>query len=992
MKNIWRIEICKKGVNPEAEVLKHSIREFGIKGLKDLQIIYIYYLQADLSEKEVYKITQQYIYDPVSEDSKILRLEDSKIERKRNSIEVIYRPGVMDPTAENVMTALADLGYQDCQVRTAKQYIFSGQLTQKQIKNIAENLLYNPLVQETLRDSKILRLEDSKIKKTDVQVQYIDIINKTTSELMDISKSRLLALNAKEMQVIQKYYQKLGRNPTDIELETFAQTWSEHCKHKTFSTDITFKDGKKKQVIKGLLKSYIKKVTQELDRKWCLSVFEDNSGVVEFDHKYGISFKVETHNHPSALEPYGGAATGIGGVIRDCLGTGLGAKPIMNTDVFCFAPPDMPKHKVPKGVLAPKRIIKGVVAGVRDYGNRMGIPTASGAVYFNEGFVANPLVYCGTVGIIPRNKINKKIVNGDLIVLIGGRTGRDGIHGVTFASLELDGESKHVSSGAVQIGNPIEEKKVTDLMLDARDQNLFNATTDCGGGGLSSAIGELGKTGAVVKLEKVPLKYAGLSYTEIWISEAQERMILFVPKKKLTAFLKLSKMHNVETSVIGEVNFSNRLILKYYGKKVGDIDMRFLHDGLPKKEMNAEQTQTAETIHAKNGKRKTSTDYNQTILKLLSSYNIASKEWVVRQYDFEVQGKTSIKPFVGKKNNGPSDACVIKPIADSNKAVVISCGVCPQYQKDAYWMAASAIDEAVRNIVAVGGDPDKTAVLDNFCWGNPEKPEILAGLVKACQACYDIGKVYGTPFISGKDSLYNEYKSIEGETLSIPSTLLISAVSIIPDINKTITMDFKRPDELIYLIGKMPLSLRGSKSDRSNLRGLPHSLQSFAMTAEEILKFNPRLSIKIFRALHRAIKSGLVSACHDLSEGGLAIALAEMCFAGGIGAEVFLKNTTEAQRHREKTRKDSVSSETLCLDGESVLLFSESNTRFLVSVPKEHKSRFESLMKNVPYTEIGKTILSDRMKIYGVKGKSIVNLELKKMEKVWSNSLSSAMQ
>lgn len=970
MKNIWRIEISKKGFNPEVQNLKASIKDLGIRSVKDLSINDIYYLQTALSAKEIDKIAKSYIYDPVSENYQITKIEDWHKRQTGKSIEIIYRQGVMDPTAENVMTSLMDLGYKNCTVKTAKQYIFSSNLSEKQIKNIAENLLYNPLVQDTLKDAKILRLEDYKIKRTGIEVQYLDILNKTASELMEISKSRLLALNAKEMLVIQKYYQKLSRNPTDIELETFAQTWSEHCKHKTFSADISFKDGKKQQLIKGLLKSYIKKVTQELNKKWCLSVFEDNSGVIEFDDKYGISFKVETHNHPSALEPYGGAATGIGGVIRDCLGTGLGAKPILNTDVFCFAPPDLSKEKIPQGVLSPKRIIKGVVAGVRDYGNRMGIPTASGAVVFDEGFVANPLVYCGTVGIIPKDKIKKKIVNGDLIVLIGGRTGRDGIHGVTFASLELDGESKQISSGAVQIGNPIEEKKVTDLMLEARDKNLFNATTDCGGGGLSSAIGELANSGAVVNLEKVPLKYAGLTYTEIWISEAQERMILFVPKKKLAVFLRLSRLHNVEASVIGEVNYTNRLILKYHGKKVGDIDMRFLHEGLPKAFLTAEQAERTEKIQVISEERKVKSDYNKTILELLSNYNIASKEWIVRQYDFEVQGKTAIKPFVGKYNNGPSDACVIKPVADSNRAVMISCGLCPRYGQDPYWMAASAIDEALRNLVAVGGDPDKTALLDNFCWGNPQKPEILGELVRACQACYDIAKVYGTPFISGKDSLYNEYKSVSGETISIPSTLLISAVSVIPDINKTVTMDFKRPDELIYLIGK-----------------------TTSMTTEDtMLRFDPHLSIKIFRALHKAIKSGLVSACHDLSEGGLAVALAEMCFAGQVGAEVLVKNTTETLSHREKEKKNSVSSESLCLGGESVMLFSESNTRFLVSVSKEHKSKFESIMKNLPCVEIGKTALSDMMKIYGIKGQQIVNLELKKMEKVWSGSLSKALR
>jgi phosphoribosylformylglycinamidine synthase len=951
MNKFWAIEIHKKGVNPEAEVLKHSIADFGIKGLQKLEIIYIYYLYADLNSKEIKEITHNFIFDPVSDDYKIKILEDSRI--TDNSIEVIYKPGVMDPTAENVMTVLADLGYKNCKIKTAKRYIFTGKLNKKKIKNIAVNLLYNPLIQETRStDLKITGLADRKVKKEETRVQSIAIIGKSQDELMKISGSRLLALNAKEMQIIAQYYQKLGRNPTDIELETFAQTWSEHCKHKTFAADIVFDDGKKKQIINGLLKSYIKKVTKELNKKWCLSVFEDNSGVVEFDDKYGISFKVETHNHPSALEPYGGAATGIGGVIRDCLGTGLGAKPILNTDVFCFAPPDMPNKKIPQGVLAPKRIIKGVVGGVRDYGNRMGIPTASGAVYFDEGFVANPLVYCGTAGIIPKDKIKKKIVPGDIIVLVGGRTGRDGIHGVTFASLELDSGSKNMSSGAVQIGNPIEEKKVADLMLAARDQNLFNATTDCGGGGLSSAVGELGKCGVIVNLEKVPLKYAGLSYTEIWISEAQERMILFVPLKKLTQFLNLATIHSVEASIIGQVTNTNKLQLRYFGKEVGNIDLKFLHDGLPKMKLDAHipitverEVKTANYLQQISGQ-----DYNQTILQLLASCNIASKEWIVRQYDFEVQGHIAIKPFVGKINNGPSDACVLQPIPESKKAVVFSCGLAPQYRKDAYWMAASAIDEAVRNAVAVGGDPDKTAILDNFCWGNPEKPEILAGLVRACQACYDIAKVYGTPFISGKDSLYNEYKSTDGETLSIPSTLLISAVSVIPDLNKTVTMDFKRADELIYLIGKTYPEL-------------------------DAPKVNPRLGIKIFRALHKAIKSGLITACHDLSEGGLAIALAEMSFSGPVGAEINLKQAVTKDRSYD-----------------SAILFSESNTRFLVSIPKEIKAKFESLMSNLPYALIGKTTSSDTMKIFGVKNQLIVNLKLKEMEKVWSTSLSSAMQ
>jgi len=974
--NLWAIEITKKGDNPETIILKNNILDLGNKGFKDLEIVYIYYLSGNILKQDVEKIANQYICDPVSDRFKIRKPEGTKIRQQNNSIEIVYKPGVMDTTAESIKESLSDLKYKDSIIKTAKQYIFSGTVSLNTIKNIAQDLFYNPLIQQPIPEKFYSSFVKYSADTKQVKVQYINILGKNRRELQEISVSRLLALNTDEMLALQKYYKGLGRNPTDIELETFAQTWSEHCKHKTFAADITFDDGKNKHIIHGLLKSYIRKVTKELNRKWCLSVFEDNSGVIEFDNKYGISFKVETHNHPSALEPYGGAATGIGGVIRDCLGTGLGAKPILNTDVFCFAPPDMPKEKVPSGVLAPKRIIKGVVGGVRDYGNRMGIPTASGAVYFDEGFVANPLVYCGTIGIIPRNKIKKKIIPGDIIVLIGGRTGRDGIHGVTFASLELDGESKQISSGAVQIGNPIEEKKVADAMLVARDLNLFNATTDCGGGGLSSAVGELGKCGAIVNLDKVPLKYAGLSYTEIWISEAQERMILFVPKAKLRKFLDVCKMHNVEASSIGVVTNTSTLQLRYHNKEVGNIDLKFLHDGLPKRTLFAGfytiKDSVGQGFSLANLKvcptfSEKKQSYNKTVLQLLKSYNIASKEWVIRQYDFEVQGKTSIKPFAGKTNNGPSDACVIQPVPDSKKAVVISCGLAPQYDKDAYWMAASAIDEAVRNLVAVGGDPDKTAILDNFCWGNPEKPEILTGLVQACQACYDIAKVYGTPFISGKDSLYNEYKSVKGEKISIPSTLLISAISVMPDIEKTATMDFKRADELIYLIGKTYAEFNAPK-------------------------VNPRQGIKIFQAVHQAIKSGLISACHDLSEGGLAVALAEMCFASGVGVEIYLKRLMKPQISRISTdfSLDPSNQSNPWLN--NVFLFSESNTRFLVSVSKQNKTKFESIMKNLPYAEIGKTTSSDIMKILGINDKQIVNLKLRDMEKVWRTSLSSAMR
>ncbi|MCX8015231.1 MAG: phosphoribosylformylglycinamidine synthase subunit PurS, partial [candidate division WOR-3 bacterium] len=525
------IEVYKKKNNPESENIKKNIYHLGRLRPKEIRnrleridIVYIYYLFKNLSAQQIKKISYEFIFDPIADERLNFRKLEGKAQNTLTSqhnqtIEIVYKPGVMDPAAEFIKDNLKELGYPNCEIKTAKRYIFIGNLDKNTITMIAKSLLFNPLIQE-IADKPNTNIFKSFSIPVNWTLNYIDLGNMSDQELEQLSKSRLLALSLTEMKAIQRHYQKLNRNPTDIELETFAQTWSEHCKHKTFKADIICDFGKKKFLVKSLFDTYIKKVTNELYKKWCLSVFEDNSGVIEFDEQFGINFKVETHNHPSSLEPYGGAATGIGGVIRDCLGTGLGAKPICNTDVFCFPPPNLVKQQIPKDVLHPKRIIEGVVLGVRDYGNRMGIPTANGAVYFHPGFVCNPYVYCGTVGIIPKTKIKKKIVPGDLIVLLGGKTGRHCIHGVTFASLNIDKDTQKISSQAVQIGNPIEEKKVLDLMLQARDLNLFNATTDCGGGGLSSAVGELAKTGAVVDLEKVPLKYAGLSYTEIWISES----------------------------------------------------------------------------------------------------------------------------------------------------------------------------------------------------------------------------------------------------------------------------------------------------------------------------------------------------------------------------------------------------------------------------------------------------------------------------------------
>lgn len=749
-------------------------------------------------------------------------------------------------------------------------------------------------------------------------MQSVSLLGASDKKLMEISRKGLLSLSLQEMKTIQDYFKNVGRDPSDVELETIAQTWSEHCKHKTFSGVIEYEEeGRGSRVYDNLLKSTVMRVTRELDYSWCWSTFKDNAGIIALDDEWGIAFKAETHNHPSALEPYGGAGTGIGGVIRDILGVGLGAKPVLNTDVFAFAPEDMPDRKIPKGVLPPRRIIAGVVAGVRDYGNRMGIPTANGAVYYDERFAANPLVFCGTVGLIPKSKVNKSVEPGDLVVTMGGRTGRDGIHGATFSSAPLEAG---ISSSVVQIGHAIMEKRVMDVLLQARDRNLYRGITDCGAGGFSSAVGELGsETGVRVDLEKAPLKYAGLAPWEIWVSESQERMVLAVPPDQWSALQALCQTEGVEATVIGEFVQDGQLTVCYRGETVGTLDMKFLHDGMPRIRQKAVWVGQPETQKKPTEATVKMKDAGKVIHRLLAHPNIASKKWIVRQYDHEVQGGSVVKPFVGFNQAGPSDACVFRPRFDSPKGVVVSNGFNPSYGDiDPYWMAAAAIDEALRNLVAVGGDVRYAAILDNFCWGNPQDPNELAALVRACQACYDIAKGFGVPFISGKDSLNNTWKDAKGKIHQIPRSLLISAIGVMPDVSRAVTSDLKESGDWIYLIGETRSELGGShlwKVLGKPVHGtLPHVLVAQAKSDYELL-FN-------------AIQKGCVRASHDLSEGGLAVAAAEMAFSGGLGIDIDISRMSATPGITDLA-----------------LLFSESPSRLLVEVPDIARPVFEGILK-----------------------------------------------
>ena len=788
-----------------------------------------------------------------------------------------------------------------------------------------------------------------KRKSVSFEVTEINLLDATEKQLLQISRELGIGLDLTEMRSVQKYFSSRARNPTDVELQTIGQTWSEHCYHKTFRGDIVTPEGK--PIVTSMFKEYIAKVTKELNLPWCLSIFEDNAGIVDFGNGYGIAVKVETHNHPSAIDPFGGASTGVGGVIRDILG--VWADPIACTDVLCFGPLDYGYKKLPTGTKHPKELYKGVVDGVGYYGNNMGVPTVNGAIYFDGSYVGNVVVYCGCIGILPMDAFVRNTKPGDIAVLVGARTGRDGIHGVTFASAELTKESVEMLKRAGETGNPVEEEKIKRAIIKIRNQRLGSAITDLGGGGLSCAAGEVAhrsNCGVHVELEKVPLKYPGMAPWEIYISESQERMFLSVSEKNLQKVLDIFKSEDVEAAPVGRFTEGRTLKVTYQGYVVADIDLKFLFSP-PKARRVAKWT--APTLFEPTFSEPA--ELTRDLLKTLSSPNVASKESVIKTYNYEAKGNTVLGPLQGKYD-GPNDAAVIKPLIDSWKGIVISSGMNPNYGKiDPYWMAASAIDEAIRNNVSVGGR--RISLLDNFTWGSPEKPDRLGGLVRACKACYDFAKAFETPFISGKDSLYNE-----SPLGPVTPTLLITAIGIIPNVGKAVSVDVKKPGNLIYLVGQTYPELGGSEYYR--LKGY---------MGETVPKVRMSEARKTINSITSAIDSGYVKCCHDLSEGGLAVAAAEMAISGDYGIELNLRNVSESKGMK---RSDH-------------LLFSESNSRFLVEVPEKRREDFEALMKNIVYSSIGVVREESRFTVYGLRGERVVDANLTELRNAWKRTFKS---
>jgi len=818
-----------------------------VHSLRAARVSELYFIQGGLSVDQLNQLVALTLSDPAAHTITIgqaAALSATDSFRSAHSVEVAYLPGVMDTLALQLTRAAAQLGLPTITVATGMRYELAGALTTAELLRLTERLLCNATVQRYALGT--IEPQFSSGTRITPRVEPIPLDDLDASGLVALSKARLLSLSIEEMTAVQQYYGALGRAPTDVELETIAQTWSEHCVHKTFKAIIDYTDADgPTETIDGLLNSTIRRATEEINAPWVRSAFVDNAGIIAFDEHWDLSIKVETHNHPSALEPFGGANTGVGGVIRDIMG--VSARPIAVTDVLCFGPQDLPFDQLPTGTLHPRRVKEGVVSGIQDYGNKLGLPTVAGAVIYDPGYTANPLVFCGCVGIAPRGSHPTNAQIGDYIVVVGGRTGRDGLHGATFSSDALAHDTGTVAGTAVQIGNPITQKDVLEVIVLARDRKLYHAITDCGAGGLSSAVGEMAYlTGGVeVDLATVPLKYPGLQPWEIWLSEAQERMVLAVAPVQWATFQQLCSMWDVEATRIGQFTASGQLTIRYAGQTVADLSLAFMKDGLPSLHLTAIAPQPVDPPSVVRSGESPA----ETLLRLLSDPNNASKEDIIRRFDHEVRGGTVIKPMTG---DGPSDGVVLKPIEtpEHMAGFVLGVGV----SLDA--VRHDPIAEAINNIIAAGANPNQIALLDNFCWGDPRDPEQLGALVAASKEIAVSAIARRAPFVSGKDSLNNVYVGLDGVRRNIPGIVVITAIGYIPDVTKAITMSLKQPGNRLYLY--------------------------------HILDFEQ------YEQLHQAMQAGLIWACHDVSEGGPGAAIAEMCIAGQLGARVGLPPPSRA--------------------------------------------------------------------------------------------------
>ncbi len=983
-----RIEIATTVFDTRAAIRQKKFSNFAFSHkIKNVFLLDIYTINKQFTEKEFHTIGSAVI-NPVTQTFFVKTKQNKNyyLNGKNFSwaIEIGFLPGVTDNVSHTVKELIQDLLKRDFSaeegVYTSQITFIEGKLTEKEVRTIAESL-YNPLIQRVHIKNYASFVTDGgmdiivpRVKLT--QTPTISEVNLEIpdDELTKIGKSGIsnsdgtrrgpLALSLTSMKAIRDHYRTLKRNPTDIELESIAQTWSEHCKHTIFANPLD-------EITDGLFKTCIKRATEEIrkskgEKDFCVSVFTDNSGGIVFDDDFLVTHKAETHNSPSALDPFGGAVTGIVGVNRDALGFGLGAKPVANYYGFCFADPriDSPLYKGPnftQKMLSSKRIMEGVIEGVNAGGNQSGIPTPQGFLYFEERYRGKPLVFVGTIGLIPRKiqgKLShiKKAQVGDYIVMIGGRVGKDGIHGATFSSEAMDSGSP---ATAVQIGDPITQKKLSDaLVKEARDLLLYTSITDNGAGGLSCSVAEMAKesNGCFVELEKVPLKYPGLEPWEIWISESQERMTLSLPKKNWKQFKHLMDQRGVETTIIGTFTDSGKCVVQYGGKEIMNLDLEFLHNGLPKIPMISTYTPAQHTEPNIPMEK----DLTKSIHMMVSRLNIASYSFISQQYDYVVQANSVLPPLQGRGQIN-ADTSVFRPVLSSKKGVIVSQGFYPSYSDiDTYHMAASSIDTAVRNAVASGGNPDYMAILDNFCWCSSNDPERLGQLKRAAKACYDYAVIYQTPYISGKDSMFNDFKGYDKEgnpiTISIPPTLLISSIGVVDDIMKVVSLDVKNAGDLVYVLGETFDELGAS--------------EYFALRGEEMRKkfignnvpqVRPGKNNKLYHTVYQLIEKGLLSSSISIGRGGLAVALAKTAMGGMLGISVSLQNLPG-----NVSRSDYA-------------LYSESQGRILVTINPKNKTVFEKLLQGNSFALIGTVTKNTEFVVKGLSGEENIHTDVQSL-------------
>ena len=949
----YRIAVSSKVEDARAESLLRNLRAlFTQSALEGASYVQAYTIDAKLTPQELKRVAERLTH-PVTET-----YSTDKVPAPTGysyALEMGYLPGVTDNVGHTARQTIEDcLGRNlgEGEVYSSYFLFLRGTITEEDAEKMAREL-HNPLIERASvypagSDFKIIvpRVglhEHIATDEVDLGVDDVELtkIGKEGIANGDGTRRGPLSLSLKQLKVIRDHFKKQKRNPTDIELESLAQAWSEHCKHTIFADPLD-------EVKEGIYRRYIKGATEKIrkakgKKDFCVSVFKDNSGAIAFDHKYLITHKVETHNSPSGLDPFGGSVTAIVGVNRDCLGFGLGAKPIANTYGFCVADPNdsmelfRDKDKT-QPLLPARRILEGVIHGINAGGNQSGIPTPLGFIAVNPSYRGKPLVFGGTVGLIPRKHKGRKLYEkkakpGDYIVMLGGRVGLDGIHGATFSSESLSSGSP---ATAVQIGDPITQKKLSDMLIrEARDKGLYSSITDDGAGGLSGSVGEMAREsgGAIVDLEKVPLKYPGLAPWQIWLSESQERMTLAVPKAKWTAFKKICDRHDVEATRIGEFTKSKRCVIRYKGKTIFDISLDFLHDGRP---IEQQVSKKGPYYGLRKSPGLTKSQHNSlgdVLLKMLAGPNVGSISFVSQQYDHEVQGSSVTKPLQGRGRVN-ADAGVIQPLFDSPKGVVLSHGYAPWYSAlDTYAMAAASIDTAVRNAIAAGASRDYLAILDNFCWSSSEKPERLYELKMAAKACYDIATAYGTPFISGKDSMFNDFRGFtaDGKPTHIAAlpTLLVSAIGVIPDVAKAMTIDFKRVGDLVYVVGETNDELGVSEYGG----------------AGNVPKVDAKKNAKTYDAVSKAIQKGLVASAIGVGRGGLAVALAKSSVAGQLGAQVDVSKIPGKAKTAE------------------AILFSESQGRFVVSVARAAQKEFEKLCKSIAFANIGEVVQAHELSV-----------------------------